>query len=127
MRKNIEDASLQQSIIEVSETAERIISTVQSSPKKFRRAETFFDYYLPMTLKFLNNYDEIENQRLVSSESKKFMQDAKEKIDLLNKAFQKQLSSLYQNDLVDMDAELKVLDMMLKSDGLSTNEISEDK
>ena len=30
-------------------------------------------------------------------------------------------------DIVDMDAEMKVLDMMLKSDGLGTNEINNDK
>ncbi len=127
MIKKIEDASMQVSIIEICETTERIIATVETSPKKFKRAETFFDYYLPMTLSFLNNYDNIENQKLTSKESIKFMNDAKSKIDLLNKAFQKQLSSLYQNDIVNMDAEMKVLDMMLKSDGLGVNEIGEDK
>ena len=127
MIKKIEDASLQQSIIEICGTTERIISSVESNPKKFKKAETFFDYYLPMTLKFVTNYDEIENQRLTSKESQKFMKDARDKIDLLNQAFQKQLSALYQTDIVDMDAEMKVLDMMLKSDGLGTNEINNDK
>ena len=127
MINKIEDMELRSYIASISTTSERIINTIQANPKKFKRAETFFDYYLPMTLKFITNYDEIENQRLTSKDSTKFMTDAKEKIKMLNQAFEKQLSSLYQTDIVDMDAEMKVLDMMLKSEGLSGNELNSDK
>lgn len=39
-----------------------------------------------------------------------------------NDSFKKLLDSLYQSDIVDADAEMKVFNTMLKSDGLS-NEI----
>ena len=48
--------------------------------------------------------------------------EAKEIIKTLNspnyKSFQKILSSLYQEDIVDADAEMKVFNSMLKADGL---------
>lgn len=127
MVNKIEDAELRNIILNINVTVDRIINTVEANPKKFKKSETFFDYYLPITLKAIINYDEIENQRLTSKDSTKFMIDTKEKIKTLQKAFEKLLSSLYQSDIVDMDAEMKVLDMMLKSDGLSNNEINNDK
>ena len=36
-------------------------------------------------------------------------------------AFEKQLSNLYQSDMVDTDAEMKVFESMLKMDGFTEN------
>ena len=77
-------------------------------------------------MNILNKYDEIENQRLTSEESKKFMESAKGMIQKINKAFKKQLSNLYQSDMIDTDAEMKVFDSMLKSDGYSVDDIDFD-
>ena len=35
----------------------------------------------------------------------------------INNAFKNQLSNLYQSDMVDTDAEMKVFETMLKADG----------
>ena len=40
------------------------------------------------------------------------------------KSFQTILSSLYQNDLIDADAEMKVYDLMLTADGLVEGHLS---
>ena len=81
----------------------------------------FFEYYLPVTLNILTRYDEIENQKLSSEESKKFMSQTKNMMEKINTAFKNQLSNLYQSDIVDTDAEMKVFDSMLKADGYDTS------
>lgn len=81
----------------------------------------FFDYYLPVTMNILTRYDEIENQRLTSEDSKKFMNSAQNMISKINEAFKKQLSNLYQSDMIDVDAEMKVFETMLQSDGYYEN------
>ena len=119
---------MQINIREISETADKIIDTIEKDHNKFKKAETFFDFYLPATVKILNRYDEIENQRLISKDSREFMQKTQKQIAEVNIAFKKQLSSLYQSDIVDTDAELKVLDMMLKSEGYDSSNLDiEDK
>ena len=50
------------------------------------------------------------------------MFQAKKMISEINGAFKKQLASLYQSDLVDADAEMKVFDAMLKSDGFDSTD-----
>ena len=123
MQTKVEDTSLQIDVREIAETADKIIKAVDKDPSKFRKVKTFFDYYLPVTIKILKRYDDIENQRLVSEDSKKFMNQARNLISEVQKAYKKQLASMYQSEIVDTDAEMKVLDMMLKSEGLDSNNI----
>ena len=73
---------------------------------------------MPVLIKIVSKYDEIENQRLVSNEGKNFLKKADKMIEGINKSFQMILSSLYQKDIMDVEADLKVYDMMLKADGI---------
>ncbi len=112
----LEDPKLVSNVKEINETVAKIIDTIEKHPDKLDKARSFFDYYLPVTLKILKKYDDIENQRLDSSESKKFMQDTQNMIQKINDSFKTQLSNLYQADIIDTDAEMKVFESMLKSD-----------
>lgn len=113
----IEDQALVKNIKEIHECVNKIISTVEQKPQSYKKMNNFFGYYLPVTVNILNKYDEIENQQLNTNESEKFMGNAEKMIQKINEAFKKQLSNLYQSDMIDTDAEMKVFDTMLKSDG----------
>ena len=88
---------------------------------------TFFDYYLPRTLTILTKYDEIENQSLTTKDSKKFMEQTRGMLEKIDIAFKKQLSNLYQADIVDTGAEMKVFDSMLKADGFDSEDFESNK
>lgn len=122
MVPKIEDRELQKDIREINETVTKIISTVEEKPEKYKKMNNFFNYYLPVTLTILKKYDEIENQNLVTQEGRKFMTQAKSMIGKINSAFKNQLSNLYQSDMVDTDAEMKVFETMLKADGYDTSD-----
>lgn len=120
----IEDPELVSIIKEIDSTVEKIIKTIESKPEKYKKSEKFFSYYLPVTINILNRYDEIENQKLITGDSQKFMADAKKMVERINNAFKKQLSSLYQSDMIDTDAEMKVFDSMLKADGYNDDDFN---
>lgn len=115
----IEDKELQDDIREIYRIANKIIDTISKNPTKQKKANNFFQYYLPVTLKILKKYDEIENQRLESAEGKEFMKNTKNMIGTIKKSFNEQLSNLYQADMIDTDADMKVFKTMLKTDGYS--------
>lgn len=77
---------------------------------------------MPVTINILTKYDEIENQKLNTEDSKKFMESTQKMVKKINEAFKKQLSNLYQSDMIDTDAEIKVFDTMLKSDGYDVDD-----
>lgn len=114
----VENESTRQNLNDIHTTVTKIINVVEKKPKKAKKIDNFFDYYLPVLIKIVNRYDEIENQNLVSKEGKSFLAKADKMIAETSKAFQTILSSLYQKDLIDADAEMKVYDLMLKADGI---------
>ena len=103
---------------EISYNIDKIIGVVEKEPKKEKNLNNFFDYYLPVLIKIVNKYDEIENQKLVSIDGREFLKKADKMIEETNKAFKMILASLYQKDIMDIDADMKVYDMMLKADGI---------
>ena len=114
----VESIDTRKNLSEIHETVNKIISTIESKPKKAKKINNFFEYYLPVLIKIVNKYDEVENQRLKSKEGKEFMLKADKMINDTNKAFSSILDSLYQSDIMDADADMKVYDLMLKADGI---------
>lgn len=120
METKVDSPELRKNIKEIGETVNKMIKTIEKKPEKFKKMSNFFDYYLPVTLNILRKYDEIENQRLSSEDGKKFMMQTESMVEKINNAFKNQLSNLYQTDMVDTDAEMKVFETMLKADGYDT-------
>ena len=118
MIPQIEDEEIKKQLNEIHDSVSKIIETVEKKPKKVNQTNNFFDYYLPILIKIVKRYDEIEDNDLSSKEGKSFMLKADKMIGDTNNAFKTILSSLYQKDLIDIDADMKVYDLMLKADGI---------
>lgn len=103
---------------EIHTTVNKILSTIKKNPKKENSLNNFFEYYLPVLIKIVNKYDDVEENGLSSKEGKEFIKKADKMIHDTNYAFRTILSSLYQNDIMDADADMKVYDLMLKADGI---------
>ncbi len=119
MIPKIDDNEVKEDLSEIHESTSKIINVVTKNPGKEKSISNFFDYYLPVLVKIVSRYDEIENQRLTSKDSKKFMNTTAEMIEEVNESFKKILASLYQAEIVDADAEMKVFNQMLKADGFN--------
>ena len=107
----------------INESTSKIIKAIEKTPKKIKNIDNFFDYYLPITVKIINRYDEIENNNLSSKDSKKFMSSTINMLSSIDKAFKNILNNLYQKEIIDIDAEMKVFSSMLKADGFNENEL----
>lgn len=120
---SIEDEDVKKSVRGITKTVDSIITTINTEPKKAEKIDTFFEYYLPVTLKMVKKYETIEEQKLTGKESQKYLTSAKKNLSEANKAFKKIKESLYQSDIVDADADIKVFNTMLKSEGYNTESI----
>lgn len=119
----VENIETQKDLKEINETINKILEEVEKNPKKEKSLNNFFDYYLPVLIKITTRYDEIENTRLTSKNEKGFMTKAQNLIKDTNKAFKTILSNLYQKDIIDTDADMKVYELMLKADGIVEDNI----
>lgn len=119
----VEQETTRINLKEINETVSKIITVVENNPKKEKMLNNFFDYYLPVLIKIVNRYDEIENQKLISKEGKSFMTKADKMISDTNKSFKHILSNLYEDDIIDADADMKVYNLMMKADGIVEDNI----
>ena len=119
----VEKTETKQDLKEINETINKILEEVEKNPKKEKSLNNFFDFYLPVLIKITTRYDEIENTRLSSIDEKTFMTKAEKIIKDTNKAFKTILSNLYQKDIMDTDADMKVYELMLKADGIVEDNI----
>lgn len=124
MIANLEDKNIKDNLNEIYDSVSKIVNTIEINPGKVKNINNFFDYYLPLTIKIIDRYDEIEDNRLSSKDSKKFIESTNEMVKEINYAFKNILNKIYESDIIDTDAEMKVLNSMLKMDGFDSKEIN---
>ena len=109
---------------DINKTTARIINTIEKNNIDNKTSNKFFDYYLPICVNIIDRYDEIENQELTSKDSKKFIDSSIKMIKETSYAFKKILDNLYEKDIYNNEAEMKVYNQMLKADGYDSKELN---
>ena len=92
----IENEDLRKDLNEINSTIAKIITTIEKNPEKVKKLKNFFDYYLPVTVKLVDRYDEIENQKINSEEEKNFNTTTEKTIKEINGVFKQFLNILYK-------------------------------
>lgn len=116
--KQLEQPVIVKNFRQVCKDTEKILKEVKNKPEKANQIRNFLSYYLPVSVRILNQYDEVENQRLTSDDSKKFMEKVLNLSEKIKEATENQLNSMYNQELINVGADIKVFETMLKSDGL---------
>ncbi len=125
MIDKVDDEAVSKDLEEITKTADKIINRISENELENKTSKKFMEYYLPVCVKIVGRYDEIENQSLTSKDSKEFMANTAKILKATNKGFKRILNSLYQSDIVDADAEMKVLNTMLTADGFDETMIED--
>lgn len=123
----IPDARLSERMAQLDDVADRIFRTVAEKPQKAPQIRRFMDYYLPTTLKMLAGYRKMDERQLSGGEAEKTRAQIQEAMDMVVGAFEKQLNTLYQDDMMDISTDIDVLETLLRQDGLMGSGLREDK
>ena len=119
LNDRIADAGLSAKIDRLEQVSGRIFKAIEDDPDKKDAAGTFLNYYLPTTLKLLENYAAFEEAG-VSGEN---LSQAKSRIeatmDSIVAGFEHQLDELYRTDAMDIDSDIRVMETMLRRDTAS--------
>ena len=119
LNDRIADERLSAQMDRMEQVAGRIFRLIEEDENKRAAASTFLSYYLPTTLKLLENYAAFEEAG-VSGEN---LSQAKAKIektmDSIVAGFEHQLDELYRTDAMDIDSDIRVMETMLRRDTAS--------
>ena len=119
LNDRIADETLSAKLDRLEQVSGRIFKVIEEDEDKRAAAGTFLNYYLPTTLKLLENYAGFEEAG-VSGEN---LTQAKAKIektmDSIVAGFEHQLDELYRTDAMDIDSDIRVMETMLRRDTAS--------
>ena len=115
----IADPELSRKIDRLEQVSALIFKEVEEHPEKRERIHTFFDYYLPTTLKLLDAYAEFEETGVEGEHLREAKERIEQTMDAIVGGFEHQLDQLYSSDAMDVVSDIKVMEAMLSRDTAS--------
>lgn len=102
----------------------RIFERAQAHPEIVPDLKKLMDYYLPMTVKLLNAYAEMDAQPVQGETIRASKKEIEDTLDTLNLAFEKLLDSVFEDTAMDVSSDISVLNTLLAQEGLTDDELS---
>lgn len=103
-------------IYKIEEITTKIFKVLEEKPEKKNILRTFLNYYLPTTLKLLDDYRRLESQTANSASVKKARKDIENILDTLVLAYEQQLDAMFEEDVLDISSEISALESMMAQD-----------
>lgn len=116
---DIPDEVMSAKIDRIEEITGKILAYQKSHPERAGQMRSFLNYYLPTTLKILRAYAQLDAQGIEGQNISATKARIEGMMDQVVAGFEKQLDKLFQDDAMDISSDVKVLENMLKKDGLS--------
>ena len=107
LNDEIPDERISAQIDLIERLTAQIFDCVRKNPKKLSQIRQFLNYYLPTTIKLMEQY---------ITEGMQKIEDLLDKVII---AFQRQLDALFEADVVDITADIRVMEQMMASEGLT--------
>lgn len=115
---DIANPELSDKIDHIESLTAKIFQLLEERPEKAGELRSFMNYYLPQTLKILENYAKLEAQGIEGDNIAEAKQKIEGMMDKLVDGYETQLDKLFADDVLDISADLKVMETMLAKDGL---------
>ena len=115
----IENPDISAKIDRIESLTAKIFRLLEEKPEKAGELRSFMNYYLPQTLKILENYATLEAQGIEGDNIAEAKQKIEGMMDKVVDGYETQLDKLFADDVLDISADLKVMESMLAKDGLT--------
>ena len=102
----------------------RIFERAQAHPEIVPDLKKLMDYYLPMTVKLLNAYADMDAQPVQGETILASKKEIEDTLDTLNLAFEKLLDDLFEDTAMDVSSDISVLNTLLAQEGLKDDGFS---
>lgn len=100
----------------------QIFNYVGNNPKKLPEVNKLTNHYLPITLKLVNAYKELNDQPVQGDNIKNAKNEIEKTIDTINIAFEKLLDDLFGEVALDISTDISVLETLFTQEGLTEND-----
>lgn len=106
----------------LAEICQKIFVYVEEHPEKLSGIHKFMSYYLPTTLKLLEAYRDLQQRGIETADAKATKAEIQNALSNITLAFENLFADLVKDDLMDLSADISVLETMLTQEGLIGDE-----
>ena len=106
---------------------QKIFERAGEHPEVIPDLKKMMDYYLPMTVKLLDAYEDMDGQPVQGENITASKKEIEETIDTLNIAFEKLLDSIFRDTAWDVSTDISVLHTVLAQEGLTEDDFEKMK
>ncbi len=120
----IADAEISRKIDRIEELTRKIFAFQEQHPDRAGELRSFMNYYLPQTLKLLETYARLEAQGVEGENIAETKRKISAMLDKLADGYERQLDKLFSADVIDITADIRVMEQMLEKDGLAGDDFA---
>ncbi len=104
----VKDPKVKSNIHDISTKGEKIVNMLAQRPNKVTQVYDAFDYFLPLCVKFLEEYVSLKKQEKLNKDEEKFVEDINETLDYLEKEIDRLLENMNYTKMLDINASIDV-------------------
>ena len=108
-------------ISRMEDIVEKIFDRAEKDPGIVPDLKKLMQYYLPMTVKLLNAYADMDAQPVQGETILASKQEIEQTLDTLNLAFENLLDDLFADTALDVSSDISVLNTLLAQEGLTND------
>jgi hypothetical protein len=118
LRDTIPDDTVRGKIDEIIVVIDKIFKNLLDDPNDYNQVKRFADFYLPATIKLLQTYNRFSQSGASGENITTTMARINIALDTVLVSYRKFFDSLFENQAIDIETDIRVLENMLKSEGL---------
>ena len=122
----ITDVVMQEQLKKMQGISTRFLSYLQDHPEKIGLSRHFIEYYQDRAVMLVQKFQDLEKTGLTTAEVQSAKDDIKTILMNFDEAYEKEFTKVLNAQLMDLDAEMKVMKETLKNEGIENGRDSMD-
>lgn len=118
----IQDPAMKHLLQDMQTKSRRLFQYLERHPQKVALARRFIDYYQDTTASLVMKYVELEKTGLTTTDVEDIKRRTRQTLYNLNTAYTEQFAKIVSSQVMDMDAEIKVMNDSIAADGYHIRE-----
>ncbi|MBR1729401.1 MAG: 5-bromo-4-chloroindolyl phosphate hydrolysis family protein [Selenomonadaceae bacterium] len=118
MQGKLGDKEINKHLQRMQHTAKNLILHLEKYPERIPTAFKFIDYYQDRAVKIVQQYQEFEETELTTEKVRDLKDRMKSTLAALDEAYNEQFEKVLNEQMISVDAELKVMEQQLDAEGI---------
>lgn len=113
----ISDDSVRAKLDDIIAVTDKIFKDLLDDPDDYKQVKRFSEFYLPTTVKLMHAYDRFRKTGASGENISGTLERIDDALDTILESYRKFFDSLFENQALDIETDIKVLENILKQEG----------